>query len=378
MIDPKQLVEQGYDRMAEGYLASKGEDDHVMLSALEGLARKLPPGAAVLDLGCGAGVPVTRFLAERGFAVTGVDISARQLELAHQHVPNATFIKADMAALNFPPGTFDAVVSFYAIIHLPRAEQPALIARIHSWLKPGGSFLGTWGVSEWEGREENWEGWGAPMWWSHYGKDQNLDMLRSAGFEIISAEVREDKETWLWVLARRGREYRPDVLAPAMKHSIPWPLRVRYIGSFLVLIGALLWQWGLFTWVTPEDLARPPLPFNGIIGFMHLAPLFCLALLLVAFLGLAWAATTKASFKPERFSWATWWDIPLLGFIIGLGVAWLSILSVYNMGTQADFFLTPIQYKRLDLAFWLFPIAWFAAVLIRFVPLGRKAVTGDR
>src|SRR5436190_21233252 len=111
-LDPKQVVEQGYDQMAEGYLASKEEDDPVLLGALEELARKLPAGAAVLDLGCGAGVPVTRFLAEKGFAVTGVDISARQLELAREQVPNAnvTFIKVDMTALDFPPQTFDAVV----------------------------------------------------------------------------------------------------------------------------------------------------------------------------------------------------------------------------------------------------------------------------
>src|SRR5262249_17005457 len=156
-----------------------------------------------------------------------------------------------------------------------RAEQPVLIARIHSWLKPGGSFLGTWAVSDWEGKEENWEGWGAPMWWSHYDKDQNLNMLRSAGFEIISAEVRTDKEIWLWVLARREREYRSTGLVAAQERSTLQRLRFRYIGSFLVLFAALVGQWGLFTWVTPEDLVKPPLPFNGIVAFTHLAPLYC-------------------------------------------------------------------------------------------------------
>ena len=77
----------------------------------------------MLDLGCGAGVPVTRWLADRGFAVTGVDVSAKQLELARTYVPEGTFIKADMTEVVFGPESFDAVVAFHSIIHVPRTEH---------------------------------------------------------------------------------------------------------------------------------------------------------------------------------------------------------------------------------------------------------------
>jgi hypothetical protein len=52
------VVEVGYDRIAERYLASKDPEDPATLQALEELARDLPPGA---------GVPVTRWLARRRF-----------------------------------------------------------------------------------------------------------------------------------------------------------------------------------------------------------------------------------------------------------------------------------------------------------------------
>jgi 2-polyprenyl-3-methyl-5-hydroxy-6-metoxy-1,4-benzoquinol methylase len=105
-------------------------------------------------------VPVTRWLAHRGFAVTGVDVSAKQLELARTYVPDGTFLKADMTELVFGPESFDAVVAFHSIIHVPRTEHPALLESIHRWLEPGGALLATMTVTNYEGREEDWEGWG--------------------------------------------------------------------------------------------------------------------------------------------------------------------------------------------------------------------------
>ena len=204
---PNRTVETGYDRMAEQYLASKDQEDPILIEALEALSKKLPQVANVLDLGCGAGVPATRLLAER-FVVTGVDVSSRQLELAREIVPAATFIKVDMIGLDFLPGSFDAVVAFYSIIHVPRERHPELVGNIHRWLKPGGIFLATWANEEWEGEEADWNGWGAGMWWSHHDGSTNLGMLGDAGFTVGSAESRtnSDGEEWLWVMARKPPE----------------------------------------------------------------------------------------------------------------------------------------------------------------------------
>jgi cyclopropane fatty-acyl-phospholipid synthase-like methyltransferase len=209
----RRTVESGYDQMAEQYLATKDPEDPLALRALADLASLLPKEAAVLDLGCGAGVPVTRWLADRGFAVTGVDVSAKQLDLARTSVPDGTFIKADMTEVDFGPESFHAVVAFHSVIHVPRTEHPALLKSIYRWLESGGALLATMSVADYEGRDEDWEGWGAPMVWSHYGKDVNVAMLREAGFEIQYADPRtgggtgDESETWLWILARkRSRE----------------------------------------------------------------------------------------------------------------------------------------------------------------------------
>jgi len=207
-VDHKGIVEAGYDRMSGAYLASKNPNDMATKEALDDIFQRLPEGAAVLDLGCGAGVPVAQRLAQR-FVVTGVDISAEQIRLARERVPIAKFIKADMTGLELPYGTFDAVVALYSIIHVPREEHGALLRRIRRWLKPGGIFLATWPLTEWEGEEANWEGWGATMWWSHFDKETYVGMLRQSGFEIEWAdEKKSGAETWMWALAtRRSRQY---------------------------------------------------------------------------------------------------------------------------------------------------------------------------
>ncbi len=136
----------------------------------------------VLDLGCGCGVPATAILAER-HAVTGVDISPVQIARAQKLVPGARFQCADMATLEFPAQSFAAVVSFYAIIHVPLDEQPAIFRNIYRWLTPGGYLLATVGASAWTGTEDDWLG--APMYWSHADRATYVAWLEETGFEVV-------------------------------------------------------------------------------------------------------------------------------------------------------------------------------------------------
>ncbi len=188
--------------MAEHYLASKEPLDAHARVLLERMISDVSSAGRVLDLGCGAGVPVTQWLAQRR-NVVGVDLSMRQLELAREYVPAARLIQADMSEIAFRPNSFGAVVAMYAIIHVPREEHRSLLTRIYRWLQPGGCFLATWPMNDWEGEEADWSGWGASMWWSHFGREENLAMIESTGFELEAIEDRHGAEHWCWVLARK-------------------------------------------------------------------------------------------------------------------------------------------------------------------------------
>src|ERR1700722_6165479 len=94
---------------------TSSEDTAAYATWLDELAALLPGAARVLDLGCGAGVPACRILVELGFEVTGLDISAVQVERARSLVPQANFLQADMATWDSESESYEAIVSLYAL-----------------------------------------------------------------------------------------------------------------------------------------------------------------------------------------------------------------------------------------------------------------------
>jgi SAM-dependent methyltransferase len=147
----------------------------------------LPVGAPVLDLGCGTGEPASSELAKR-FDVTGVDVSDVMVQRAHTTVPSARLIRADMTKVDFPPGSFGAVVSLYAIIHVPLAKQKPLLKRIHSWLRSRGLLVVILGHEACEGTEQYWLGSRVSMYWSHADAGTYRQWLRGTGFTVLRQE----------------------------------------------------------------------------------------------------------------------------------------------------------------------------------------------
>jgi ubiquinone/menaquinone biosynthesis C-methylase UbiE len=181
-MDFKQTVRIGYDKIAGDYLAGRTRNS-MDIRLLDELIERLPLQAKVLDAGCGAGVPVTQILCQK-FKVTGVDFSEAQIALASRHVPQAEFICQDMTKLDFPDETFDAICSYYAIIHIPREEHRSLFINFHRMLKPGGFGLLCLGAENVEDDiDENFHG--TRMYWSHFDTGTYLIILAEAGFNII-------------------------------------------------------------------------------------------------------------------------------------------------------------------------------------------------
>ena len=207
MTDPARIVAAGYDRVADRYERLEREE-WPRLRRLRELLALLPEGSAVLDAGCGNGRPALAAIAERHEA-TGIELSPVQAERARANVPVATVLEADMLSVELPHESFDAIVCFYAVEHVPRRRHAELFARFRGWLRPGGLLLFT--VETHDADDVVGEWLGEPMFFSQYGHEQTLELVRQAGFEIVRSELEAQLEgatevEYVWVLARRPRE----------------------------------------------------------------------------------------------------------------------------------------------------------------------------
>jgi SAM-dependent methyltransferase len=199
--DPRGIVGTGYDAIAERYeeatRAGRGPETYFR-RFLDRVLGSIPNGGWVLDLGCGAGL-IAAELARHG-RVVGVDRSAAQLRLARHNAPTSLLVRADLGDVTFAPGSFDMVVAFWSVIHVPRELHRVLLERIRGWLRSEGVFAATLGAGD--NPEELHDFHGTPMYWSHFDADTNRALLRDAGFEIVQAdEIEDEGETSLWVIA---------------------------------------------------------------------------------------------------------------------------------------------------------------------------------
>jgi SAM-dependent methyltransferase len=106
-------------------------------------AKALPRGAAVVDLGCGPGFPITEVLVAEGLRVYGVDAAPYFVQAFRRNLPNTPIACEAVQDSNFFDRTFDGVLAWGLIFLLSPEDQRRLIQRIADILVPGGRLLFT-------------------------------------------------------------------------------------------------------------------------------------------------------------------------------------------------------------------------------------------
>lgn len=132
----------GYEAVAGDFMLRRASS-MVGAATVREWARDLPRGTAVLDLGCGHGVPISAALADEGAILYGVDASPSMIAAYRARFPDASVECNAVEASDFFGRSFDAVVAWGLMFLLTPAAQVRLISRIAAALKPGGKFLFT-------------------------------------------------------------------------------------------------------------------------------------------------------------------------------------------------------------------------------------------
>lgn len=180
----REMIKLGYDKFAKQYLASRAKLKSGKY--IQQLLKYLPKQSLVLDLGCGAGIPVDDILLKAGHGVIGIDISSEQIKLARKYCKGGEYRVCDILELQTGEYQVQAVISFYTLFHIPKSEHLKMLKIIASFLPSKGMLLITMGDRAFEGEHTMYD---APMWSSQYGTAQNKRLVEAAGFKILVDEI---------------------------------------------------------------------------------------------------------------------------------------------------------------------------------------------
>jgi SAM-dependent methyltransferase len=135
----------GYQGVAVEFLARRGSGrlTGVGVKAVRNWARTLPRGAAVIDLGCGPGFPITEVLVVEGLNTFAVDAAPSFVDAFQRNLPNTPVICEPVQDSRFFDRTFDGVLAWGLIFLLSPEDQRRLIQTFADILVPGGRLLFT-------------------------------------------------------------------------------------------------------------------------------------------------------------------------------------------------------------------------------------------
>ena len=196
-----------YRRHATAWLRQRGR--HLMERKwLDRFVAQLPAKPRVLDIGCGPGEPIARYLLETGCAVTGIDAAPEMIEIAKGYFPDATWLVSDMRSLDLN-ATFEGLLAWNSFFHLSPADQREMFPIFRRHAAAGAVLMFTSGPSFGEaiGTFE-----GEPLYHASLDPTEYRQLLDSNGFEIVDHVV-EDPDCGrhtIWIGRLRSTASPPD------------------------------------------------------------------------------------------------------------------------------------------------------------------------
>ncbi|HEX8364602.1 MAG TPA: class I SAM-dependent methyltransferase [Allosphingosinicella sp.] len=170
-----------YERTAAAWMEARGAQA-AERSWMDRLTAGLGANDAILDIGCGHGVPLAAELVRRGFRVTGVDSSPSLIAAARANVPDAEFQVADMRRLALGR-RFDALLAWHSFFHLAADDQRAMFPIFAAHAAPGARLMFTSGP---EASEAIGEWQGEPLHHASLSPHEYRDLLVANGFVVES------------------------------------------------------------------------------------------------------------------------------------------------------------------------------------------------
>jgi SAM-dependent methyltransferase len=176
-----------YDRRALDYVADRCDADRSEIEWLDRFAALVQPESTVLDIGCGSGMPVAKYLIEKGLAVEGVDTSPKMIALCRERFPQRSWHIADMRALSLK-ATFNGLLAWNSFFHLTPNDQRRMFPIFKRHASPRAVLMFTSGSSHGEALGSYH---GEPLYHASLAPDEYRYLLTSIGFHVVSHTVED-------------------------------------------------------------------------------------------------------------------------------------------------------------------------------------------
>ena len=206
MRDWEKPLRETYGRIAAAWMAQHQADTWWVPGA-EAFAAMLPPGGAVLDVGCAGGYKA-EWLTRRGFQVGGVDLSPEMVALARERLPQCRFEAIGVMDLDRLGETYDGVFCQAMLLHVPKAEIAEAFASLARRLKPGGLLSVSVkeirpGQGEEEDKTEDDVGYEYTRRFSYFTAAELRALVEGAGLEVVEERATNSgRSVWLEIVGR--------------------------------------------------------------------------------------------------------------------------------------------------------------------------------
>jgi SAM-dependent methyltransferase len=208
LLDPQKLRDNqsSYDRIAKDYadhiydeLGNKPFDRRL----LDSFAARVKGTGRVCELGCGPG-HVARYLHDRGVNIFGLDLSPGMAEQARRLNPGMDFRLGDMLSLDVADGAWAAIVAFYSIVHIPKADLPQVLSEMYRALKDGGLVFLAFHLGDEVLHEEDLWGHKISLDLVLFTRKEVELHLANSGFTVIESLERDPYPPEVEYQSRRG------------------------------------------------------------------------------------------------------------------------------------------------------------------------------
>jgi cyclopropane fatty-acyl-phospholipid synthase-like methyltransferase len=198
---PHRRIIDLYERRASDFDKDRSRTLHEK-RWLDTFLAKVPESGRVLDLGCGMGEPIARYILESGRDVVGVDSSESMIAMCRARFPEREWIVGDMRELDLGR-RFDGIVAWDSFFHLHADVQSTMFRRLAAHAEPGAPLMFTSGTSHGEAIGSYH---GEPLYHASLDRVEYQDVLEKNGFEVCEYMENDPEcgEHTVWLAAYRG------------------------------------------------------------------------------------------------------------------------------------------------------------------------------